>query len=136
MEARGDRYLLDLVRRLDLTMGADVGAEHVTFVRALLAAGTLLPLSATIERTLAAARSFLESPSEASYAALQIAATGSFPFGPGDGCLSVAQLGVEGCGPGSGCVSGSGTLVYIAEVAGWEACTAAVRTALSEPARA
>lgn len=128
MDSRG--YLFDLVRRLDEEMGADVGAAHVTFVRALVAGGALLASMPTIERTMRAARAFLERPCDETYGALQIAATDSYPYGPGDGCLSVPETGVEGCARGSGCTSGSGTLVEIAHAAGWDATAAAIRATL------
>ncbi|MGZ6086110.1 MAG: hypothetical protein ACXWUG_18270 [Polyangiales bacterium] len=89
-------------------MEPEVGDAHVTFVRALVAGSALLEAIPTIDRTMRAAHAFLERPCEETYGALQVAATDSYPFGPGDGCLAVPETGVDGCGCTSGVVdSGS-----------------------------
>jgi len=102
--------------------------------RAVARAGRLLlahqgfgpehPVAATI----AAAEAYLAHPSEEAYTAYFAAATGSYPYGAGEGCYRVD--GAEDCGPGSGCRTGAGTLDLIAAVVGARAVRDAVRAAI------
>lgn len=125
--------VLELVRWIDLRMAAaPEGAERELLVRALVAAGPLLPQMPTLGRTLEAAQAFVVDPTDDRYEALQEASTSSYPFGPGDGCFAVAELGYAGCEPGSGCRSGAGCLASIAETVGYERTADAVRRALRE----
>lgn len=125
-------FVLELVRWLDLRMAAvPEGVEREILARAL-AAGPLLPPMPTVDQTLEAARVFLADPTDARYAALQLAATSSYPFGPGDGCFSIDELGYTGCEPGSGCRSGAGGLVSIAETVGYDRVADTIRDALRE----
>jgi hypothetical protein len=105
--------LMELVTWLDHRLAATPhdSLETQLFVRALIAMGRLFDETSTVEHTLEVAASYAAEPSDAHYGALQAAATNSYPFGPGDGCLAVHEIGFAGCALGSGCRSGSGTLV-------------------------
>jgi len=105
--------LLALVRCLDLAIEDAVRADDAeveALVCAMLAhaAVALAPLMIPagqahppIERTARAAAGYLASPGEDRWDAFVAAATSSYPFGPGDGCLAVAELGGHGA-PGAG----------------------------------
>ena len=80
-----------------------------------------------IEQTMTAARLFAVDPTEDNYDELFWAATDSYPFGPGDGCLAVPETSADNCERGSGCSSGSGSLYYIAQEVGAGALRAVLR---------
>ncbi len=65
----------------------------------------------TIVATIKAGENYALNPTEQNWDLLFHCATQSYPFGPGDGCLSIPELenGVT-CRPGSGCISGAGSL--------------------------
>ena len=66
-----------------------------------------------IERTLSAASQYLKESDQVNWSRFANAATQSYPFGPGDGCLGIEELGHDSCGPGSGCRSGIGFLYFV-----------------------
>ncbi len=68
----------------------------------------------TIIETIKAAENYALHPTEQNWDLLFHCATRSYPFGPGDGCLSIPELenGVT-CQPGSGCISGAGSLASL-----------------------
>ncbi len=70
--------------------------------------------SETIVATIKAAENYALNPTEQNWDLLFHCATRSYPFGPGDGCLSIPELenGVT-CRPGSGCISGAGSLASL-----------------------
>ena len=86
-----------------------------------------------VARTLAAADTYLHRPTAETYQAYQLAATGSYPFGAGDGCY--AMEGFNGCGPGSGCRSGAGSLMSMAMTLGADAVLAAIADELARTDR-
>ncbi len=127
-------FLLELVAWLDhrLSVTPPESLEHQLFVRAVIAQGRLLEhdLESGIGDTMAKARAYAAEPTETRYGDLLGAATMSYPFGPGDGCLAVQELG--SCRDlGSGCRSGSGTLVSMVYPFGYEACARLVREDLT-----
>ncbi len=83
--------------------------------RAVVALGATLVdtqgASETIVATIKSAENYALNPTEQNWDLLFHCATQSYPFGPGDGCLSIPELeNGATCQPGSGCISGSGTL--------------------------
>ncbi len=68
----------------------------------------------TIVATIKAGENYALNPTEQNWDLLFHCATQSYPFGPGDGCLSIPELenGVS-CQPGSGCMSGAGSLASL-----------------------
>jgi hypothetical protein len=130
-----DRWLLGLIQWIDTAFVARVGSrdeEGERWLRAVLACGCVAtgPLVAedlAIQATVEAARRYALAPDHAREVDFMEAATSSYPFGPGDGCLGVDELGGHGA-PGGGCTSGAG---FLWEVASWAPTTpAAVRDAL------
>ncbi len=121
--------ILALVQALDLHMRAACESSKdepaADFIQQLLARAALataaLVAQATpkaAERILVtrdAAEAYARDSSEQHWAAFFRAATASYPFGPGDGCMAVDELG-EHSDPGAGCMSGSG---FIAHVGSW-----------------
>ena len=69
------------------------------------------------QRTAAAALSYLANPDPTTWATFFRAATGSYAFGPGDGCHTPAELG-PGCGAGTGCRTGIGWIWGLVPVVG------------------
>lgn len=115
--------LLALVRYIDLAVIAaqrELSLADIALARALSAAGRASKIATDIEPVILAAEAFAIDPTHATQTAFQVAATESYPFGPGDGCLSVPELGQAGCAPGSGCVSGAGTLMEFTAIDGDE----------------
>jgi hypothetical protein len=128
-------FLLALVSWLDrrLADATPQSLEAQLLGRAVIAAGRPLAAKhATVARTLEAARAYVGDPTDDRYEAFQIAATASYPYGPGDGCFAIAELGYAGCDVGSGCRSGAGSLVCVAEEIGYECVAEAVRREVSE----
>ena len=119
-------WLLHLIGQVDSAFAAVPPPEVVNFVRALLARATSAvgPLmkglwpgaDENIAATTRAAERYVAAPSHENDLAFFDAATQSFPFGPGDGCLDVDAIG--GHRPGGGCRSGAGFLWHVAEDAG------------------
>ncbi|MEJ7599915.1 MAG: hypothetical protein WKG01_18560 [Kofleriaceae bacterium] len=122
--------LLALIRAVDLAHDSlrTGNADIEPLVQQVLAraAVTIAPLFTTasepmdvgIAATAVAARAYLASPSEDRWSTFEQAATDSYPFGPGDGCLAIDELG--GCGqPGAG-DHGAGFIWEAAIVIGME----------------
>jgi hypothetical protein len=141
-EADARAVVLDLVRRLDLAHlgapGSDTGDAIMELVALVLAraACVLGPELAAkvsprerIDATVVAARAYVDAPSEETHTAFFRAATQSYPFGPGDGCLAARELGGHGT-PGAGCASGSGFLAGTAAWIGDAAALACLRREL------
>jgi hypothetical protein len=115
-----ERALIQLISWLDLACAAEPvpALPHQLLARAVAAVGSVLHVQhpyQTIADTMRAAAQFALDPTPENHTRYQSAATGSYPFGPGDGCYSLAQTGYAGCELGSGCRSGSGCL-YIHEL--------------------
>lgn len=137
-----DEALAWFVRELDLAAMTDWGSESwsTAFVvqvmtRAIAAGGRVLIAEMgfgadhPVSRTLVAADDYSRQPSENAYDAYVAAATNSYPYGAGDGCLTINEAG--SCGPGSGCTSGFGSLAQIAAQAGAPAVLAALSAELT-----
>ena len=68
----------------------------------------------TIIETIKAGENYALHPTEKNWDLLFHCATRSYPFGPGDGCLSIPELeNGATCQPGSGCISGAGSLASL-----------------------
>jgi hypothetical protein len=80
--------------------------------QAVVSLATAMPTSPGIEATRDAAATYLHTPTEEHWDALFQAATASYPFGPGEGCLALDELGGHDA-PGSGCTSGVGFIYRI-----------------------
>lgn len=111
--------LLNLISWLDLECSKAplISLPQQILARAVVALGHVLNEKLdyeTITHTIQAAERFALEPTIDNFDIYQSAATNSYPFGPGDGCYSIAETGYSGCEPGSGCSSGSGCL-YISE---------------------
>jgi hypothetical protein len=104
-----------LVERWDDPVLQTALARAVVAVGPALLAATGAP---TVAATLAAAEEFVRSPDEEKRRRYVERATASYPYGPGDGCLTLP--GDECDSPGSGCRSGAGTLAQVATVLGAE----------------
>jgi len=133
--------VLDFVRTVDLAydqVGGDDPQERQweAFLRSILARATVATgamlgadrRAATIDRTVTAAEEYLRSETDERWDEVLQAATDSFPFGPGDGCLAVPELGGHGA-RGSG-DHGSGFIWFVAEMVGPERIRDALATAL------
>jgi hypothetical protein len=127
-------FVHELVRTLDLAYARDPRSTRHAYARCLLAVGGLLPATDRLDATLGAARDVVEAPEgeggDDAWAAFFRAATGSYPFGPGDGCHCVDALGAKGCGPGSGCRSGAGSFDSIGLTVGYAPVAAALRAVI------
>lgn len=127
--------LLHVVRMLDLALiAADaVGDEgslaHQAVARAVIALAPLVPASHRIASTAAAALDYATAPNGDAWSALVAAATDSYPFGPGDGCLAVDELGGHGA-PGAG-DGGSGFVWLVAQQCGAESVCVALHDAIA-----
>lgn len=109
------KSLLNLISYLDLECSQELAMvnsyPYQIIARALIALAYADPKHLVIgSRTLDAAEIFAIEPTPENYYIYAGAATNTYPFGPGDGCLSVEETGYSGCNPGSGCRSGSGSL--------------------------
>lgn len=71
-----------------------------------------LEIKQRIAPTVQAAEVFLATPNDETYEKYLEMSSQSYPFGMGDGCLSISRNKVERCKPGNGCISGSGTLKW------------------------
>jgi hypothetical protein len=78
-----------------------------------------------VTATTRAAREYALHPTEENDNAFFEAATDSFPFGPGDGCLAVEELGGHET-RGAGCGSGAGFIWYVAQQIGMGRARAAI----------
>ena len=113
--------LLQFISRLDQECIAseDVASlPNQILARAVVALGyKLLHTQGAIEtiiETIKSAENYALNPTEQNWDLLFHCATMSYPFGPGDGCLSIPELGNGAtCRPGSGCISGAGTLASL-----------------------
>jgi hypothetical protein len=94
----------------------------------LLLAGLPGPVGERVSRMVVAAEAFASEPGEDSFLTYFEAATGSYPYGAGEGCLSMDSG--AGCGPGTGCRTGAGTLWQIAATVGVGAVLDAVAQAV------
>lgn len=124
-----------LVSWLDRTVPPEPGSVQVqALTRMIAAAGRLLLAGLPglagegVSRTVVAAEAYASEPGEDSFVAYFEAATGSYPYGAGDGCLSMDSG--AGCGPGTGCRTGAGTLWQIAATVGAGAVLDAVTRAV------
>lgn len=104
--------LVEVVRTVDLAYRAPRGSQAAQRVIAAMVCALGEALAdddghGGIAMTTAAARRYLEAPSDDSWGALFEAATMTYPFGPGDGCLALDELGGHGA-RGAGCASGVG----------------------------
>lgn len=115
--------LINLISWLDLecSKSSETSLPQQILARAVVALGrTLTEIYAykahqAVAHTTQAAETFALEPTEENFAEYYLAATNSYPFGPGDGCYALQETGYAGCEPGSGCHSGSGCL-YIREI--------------------
>ena len=102
--------LVELVRMVDTVFVARRGPQAVRRVIAEMVCTLGEALDGGgggIGRTTAAARRYLERPEAERWGALYEAATMTYPFGPGEGCLALVELGGHGA-RGAGCASGVG----------------------------
>jgi hypothetical protein len=127
--------LLDVVRMLDLALvaadavGDDVSWAHQAVARAVIALAPLVPASDPIASTTAAALDYATAPSSDAWSALVAAATDSYPFGPGDGCLAVDELGGHGvAGAGD---RGPGFVWSVAQECGVDSVCVLLRDAIA-----
>ncbi len=113
--------LLNFISWLDR---ACIASEDVTslpyqiLARAVVAGGYLLINDQgeieTIVETIRAGENYALNSTEQNWDLFFECATRSYPFGPGDGCLSIRELeNGATCRPGSGCISGSGSLASL-----------------------
>jgi hypothetical protein len=134
--------LLALVRCIDLATDAAVQADdadvelliqRVLAHAAVALAPFLIPAGGhpRIEATALAAATFVASPSEAHWDAYLAAATSSYPFGPGDGCLAVDELGGHGA-PGAG-DHGAGFIWGVAVQVGVDRARRVLRAEMEAP---
>lgn len=125
------------IRELDRVVASD--GESTTLAvqaltRAIAAAGRVLVAKLGLGKTspvwltVAAADRYTARPCEDTYEAYIWAATDSYPYGAGDGCLRI--IGDESCAPGSGCVSGAGSLEQVAITTGASAVLGALSVEL------
>ena len=139
--------VLALVETLDLAVLAEReddrqhGPAAQILARAVVAAGGPLlaadpaPPAAVIRAvgaTRAAAVAYADAPGDDTELAYFTCATGSYPYGPGDGCLATG----DACEPGSGCWSGAGTLACVAATTGFDAVIRALSAELAPWLRA
>jgi hypothetical protein len=126
-----------LIRQFDLDRAADYDPTSFTTqatTRAVAAAGRVLVRHLVladdhpVRRTIATADAYAAHPTEEAYDAYFDAATHSYPYGAGEGCLKIN--GSTSCEPGEGCRSGAGSLDQIASAAGAVAVVAAIKQKL------
>ena len=91
-----------------------------TLVRSITAVGYVLAKKKNfsdaehpVKKTITAGEKYISDPTIEKLNDFCSASTNSYPFGPGEGCYSIASLGYPGCEPGSGCYSGAGSLVSL-----------------------
>lgn len=139
--------VLALVETLDLAVLAERQADRhhgpaaQLLARAVVAIGGPLlaadpaPPAAVIRAvgaTRAAAAAYADAPGDDTELAYFTCATGSYPYGPGDGCLATGDT----CEPGSGCWSGAGTLACAGATIGFDAVIEALAAELAPWLRA
>lgn len=130
--------MLDLISWLDRECAEAPPASlpQQLLARSILAAGYKLieqqnfAPNHPVRETIQAAEQYVMKPTEDNFSRYVQAATDSYPFGSGDGCLAVAELGYRGCEVGSGCRSGSGSLNSLAAQLGDEVVMQAIATEL------
>jgi hypothetical protein len=126
------------IRELDRVVTPENGEPTSFAVQALTRAiaaacrvltAKLAPSAADrVRLTVAAADRYTARPCDETYEAYFQAATNSYPYGAGDGCLRIIED--ESCAPASGCTSGAGSLEQVAIAMGASAVLAALRAEL------
>lgn len=108
--------LLPFIEWLDLTYvenystSSQVLREFMARLTLALGRASEVEEGSRMECTLSAASAYLLEPSESAWSEFFRACSGSYPFGPGEGCYGIEELGHGRCGLGSGCRSGAGFL--------------------------